>query len=258
LPAEAYIAELATVVEVDGIHHVREFVRRHLAVELRDLFAQVYLQNQSSAAYVYDAAAVASRSLKNTALNYLMLLEDPGWFAAAKGQFLNANNMTDQGAALRAFVNNPSAGSNDIRDELLASFYAQWKGEALVVEQWLALQCAAPVPDNLPRVKALINHEAFDIRNPNKVRSVIGAFCNSNAVGFHALNGEGYAFLADYVIQLNAINPQIASRQLTPLSRWRKYSSGRQELMKAQLRRIMAVENLSKDVYEVVSKSLQE
>jgi aminopeptidase N len=258
LPAEAYISELATVVEVDGIHHVREFVRKHLAVELRELFAQAYLQNQNPAAYVYDADSVAARSLKNTALNYLMLLEDPQWFAAAKAQFTNANNMTDQSAALRAFVNNPSAGSNSIRDELLASFYAQWKGEALVVEQWLALQCAAPVPDNLPRVKALIAHEAFDIRNPNKVRSVIGAFCNSNAVGFHALNGEGYEFLADYVIQLNRINPQIASRQLTPLSRWRKYSGGRQELMKAQLRRVLAVENLSKDVYEVVSKSLQE
>jgi aminopeptidase N len=258
LPSEAYISELATIVEVDGIHQVREYVRKHLAFELRPLFEQVYEQNQSSAPYVYNATAVAARSLKNTALNYLMLLEDPQWFDKARKQFMAANNMTDAGAALRAFVNNPSVGSNAIRDELLASFYAQWKQEALVVEQWLALQCAAPVPNNLPRVKALIEHEAFDIRNPNKVRSVIGAFCNSNAVGFHALNGEGYEFLADYVIKLNTINPQIASRQLTPLSRWRKYSSGRQELMKAQLRRIMAVENLSKDVYEVVSKSLQE
>jgi aminopeptidase N len=258
LPAEAYISELATIVEVDGIHYVREYVRKHLALELQESFEQVYRQNQSPAPYVYDANAVAARSLKNTSLNYLMLLEDPKWFAAARTQFMSANNMTDQGAALRAFVNNPSAGSNNIRDELLASFYTQWKHEVLVVEQWLALQCAAPVPDNLARVKGLIQHEAFDIRNPNKVRSVIGAFCNSNAVGFHALTGEGYEFLADYVIQLNTINPQIASRQLTPLSRWRKYSSGRQELMKAQLRRVMAVENLSKDVYEVVSKSLQE
>ncbi|MES2625607.1 MAG: aminopeptidase N [Pseudomonadota bacterium] len=258
LPSEAYISELATVVEVDGIHLVREFVRRHLARELRELFANVYETNKSSAPYVYDANAVAARSLKNTALNYLMTLEEPYWFEAARIQFINANNMTDEGAALRAFVNNPTESSSSIREELLASFYAKWKHEALVVEQWLALQCAAPVPNNLRKVKALIEHESFDIRNPNKVRSVIGAFCNANAVGFHALNGEGYTFLADYVIQLNGINSQIASRQLTPLTRWRKYSSGRQELMKAQLRRIMAVENLSKDVYEVVSKSLQE
>ncbi|HEY0963325.1 MAG TPA: aminopeptidase N, partial [Pseudomonadales bacterium] len=258
LPSEAYIAELASVIDVDGIHDVREQVRRHLASELGDLFGRVYAANASDAPYVYDAISVARRALKNTVLNYLMLLDDPQWIAAAQRQYETANNMTDAMAGLRAFVNNPSPKTAGLTERLLADFYAKWKGETLVVEQWLSLQSAAPVPGNLPRVLALTKHEAFDLRNPNKVRSVIGAFCNANAVGFHAANGEGYRFLADHVILLNRSNPQIAARQLTPLTRWRKYDAQRQELMKAELRRIMAQENLSKDVYEVLSKSLQD
>ncbi len=258
LPPEAYLAELAVPVDVEGIHAVREQLRRHLARELAELFGSVYHANVSNEPYRYEARAIARRSLKNTVLNYLMLLEMPEWFAAAKQQFDSATNMTDQSAALRAFVNNPCAGNSAIKDQLVAAFYAQWKHETLVVEQWLSLQSAAPVAGNLAGVKQLIEHEAFDLRNPNKVRSVIGAFCNSNLIGFHQADGSGYRFLADYVIKLNASNPQIASRQLTPLTRWRKYDAARQALMQAELRRVMAEPELSPDVYEVVSKSLQE
>ena len=257
LPSEAYISELASEIDVDGIHQVREQVRRHLAHELQDLLGAVYRDNESNEAYVYDAGPVARRSLKNTVLNYLMLLDSTEWFTVAQRQYEGANNMTDAMAGLRALVNNPSRATTALTENLLADFYRKWKHETLVVEQWLALQSAAPVPGNLPKVKALIEHEAFDLRNPNKIRCVIGAFCNSNAVGFHAANGEGYRFLADHIILLNRSNPQIASRQLTPLTRWRKYDQQRQELMKAELRRIMAEDNVSKDVYEVLSKSLQ-
>jgi len=118
------------------------------------------------------------------------------------------------------------------------------------------MQSAAMVPDNLPQVVKLMAHPAFDIRNPNKVRSVIGAFCFNNAVSFHKLDGTGYEFLADQVITLNGINPQIASRLLTPLTRWKKYGHERQSLMQDALRRILAAPDLSPDVYEVVSKSL--
>jgi aminopeptidase N len=201
---------------------------------------------------------VARRSLRNTVLNYLMTLEDPAWFHAAWLQFANADNMTDEAAALRALVNNPCAANESLREELLATFYDKWKHENLVVEQWLSLQSAAPVRDNLPRVQALMKHEAFDPNNPNKIRSVVGAFCNTNAVGFHKVDGSGYRFLADEVIRLNRSNPQIASRQLTPLTRWRKFDAGRQALMKAELLRIRAEPDLSPDVFEVVSKSLQD
>jgi aminopeptidase N len=256
LPSEAYISELMTEVDPDAIHDVREQVRKQLARQLRLLFGEVYQANCSSAAYAYTADDVARRSLKNTVLNYLLTLEDPTWQHQAWLQFAGATNMTDESAALRGLVNNPSASTTALRDELLDTFYRKWKHETLVVEQWLSLQSAAPGRGNLERVKALLAHEAFDIRNPNKVRSVIGAFCNSNLVGFHALDGEGYRFLADYVLILNKSNPQIAARQLTPLTRWRKYGAARQALMKDQLQRILAEPDLSADVFEVVSKSL--
>jgi aminopeptidase N len=258
LPSEAYISELMAEIDPDAIHDVREQVRKQLARQLRLLFGEVYQANVSAAAYVYSADEVARRALKNTVLNYLLTLEDPAWQHQAWLQFAGAGNMTDESAALRGLVNNPSAASADLRDELLGTFYDKWKHETLVVEQWLALQSAAPGRDNLPRVQALLKHEAFDIRNPNKVRSVIGAFCNSNLVGFHALNGEGYRFLADHVLVLNKSNPQIASRLLTPLTRWRRYGAQRQDLMKGQLQRVMAEPDLSADVFEVVSKSLQD
>jgi len=143
-----------------------------------------------------------------------------------------------------------------MKDELLAHFYQQWQSETLVVEQWLSMQSAAMVPDNLSTIQALMQHEAFDIKNPNKVRSVIGAFCHNNAVGFHKLDGSGYEFLADQIIVLNKLNPQIASRLMTPLTRWKKYSPERQQLMQAAMKRILETEDLSPDVFEVVSKSL--
>ena len=258
LPSEAYLSELMSEVDPDAIHDVREQVRRQLARQLRLLFGEVYQANGSPAPYEYSAGEVARRSLRNTVLNYLLTLDDPAWQHQAWLQFAGATNMTDESAALRGLVNNPTAASASLRDELLETFYQKWKHETLVVEQWLALQSAAPGRNNLSRVKALLQHEAFDIRNPNKVRSVIGAYCNSNLVGFHALDGEGYRFLADHVLILNRSNPQIASRQLTPLTRWRKYGPARQALMKTQLQRILSEPDLSADVFEVVSKSLQD
>ena len=143
-------------------------------------------------------------------------------------------------------------------DTLLAAFYDKWQHETLVVEQWFLMQSAAMVPDNLVKVKALMEHPAFDIRNPNKVRSVIGAFCFNNSVGFHSLDGSGYDFLVEQVITLNSMNPQIASRLLTPLTRWKKHMPERQALMQDALKRILEVQDLSPDVFEVVSKSLKQ
>ncbi len=257
LPTEAYLAEIATVVDVDGIHDVREFLRHYLAEKLEAKFLAVYEACLSDSDYTYSADEAARRSLQNTALTYLACLDKPEHWQRVRQQYERANNMTDSSAALRALVNNPSPGSAQMRDELLAHFYERWQHETLVIEQWLLMQSAATVPDNLPQVEKLMAHPAFDIRNPNKVRSVIGAFCFNNAVSFHKLDGSGYEFLVDKVITLNSINPQIASRLLTPLTRWKKYGQGRQDLMQAALRRILAAPKLSPDVYEVVSKSLQ-
>ena len=257
LPSEAYLAELAEEVDVDGIHFVREFLRRHLAAELETKLLTVYEDCRNTVPYLFSAEEIARRSLQNTVLNYLACLDKPECWELIEKQFKTANNMTDSSAAIRALVNNPSEQSKALRDELIAGFYETWQHENLVVDQWFSMQSAVSAPDNLGQIVSLMEHPAFDIRNPNKVRSVIGAFCHNNAVGFHQLDGSGYDFLADQVITLNTLNPQIASRLLTPLTRWKKFSTQRQEIMKAALNRIKETPDLSRDVFEVVSKSLQ-
>jgi aminopeptidase N len=164
--------------------------------------------------------------------------------------------MTDVNAALRLLVNNEAAAAQELKQNALQQFLEKWRHEALVVDQWFSVQATATVPGTLQQVKALLGHDMFDMRNPNKVRSLIGAFSSQNAINFHDISGAGYAFLGDKILELNRLNPQIASRLLTPLTRWKKYDAVRQQLMKTQLERIAAEENLSKDVYEVVIKSL--
>lgn len=257
LPSEAYLGELAAEINVDGIHRVREALADTLAAIHASLFARLYELCQSQDEYRADAAGIARRALKNTSLAYLMRLHRPQWLQACHNQFGNANNMTDVDAALRLLVNSRDADAVELRGAALNNFYDTWRHESLVVNQWFTVQAVASRGGTLGRVKALMQHEAFDIRNPNKVRALIGAFCNMNAVNFHALSGEGYVFLADQVVALNLINPQIASRLLTPLTRWKKYNSARQALMRAQLERIAAEPRLSKDVFEVVTKSLR-
>jgi aminopeptidase N len=255
LPSEAYISELAAEIDIDAIHEVREFMRKQIAIELEQSLVQVYEAMQSNEPYVVEADAIAQRALKNTVLNYLVLLDDEK-IASCFRQYEQADNMTDQSAALRGLL----SGSNELADKLkqqaFDEFYDKWKHEALVIEQWLSMQAGFAAKDNLPEVIKLTQHESFDIKNPNKVRSVIGAFCHQNLVGFHHESGSGYEFLADNVITLNALNPQIAARLLTPLTHWKRQTPDRQKLMQAQLQRILDQDKLSKDVYEVASKSM--
>ena len=142
------------------------------------------------------------------------------------------------------------------KSSCLDSFFEMWQHDSLVVGKWFTIQATASLPGTLDEVKRLIRHSAFDLRMPNHVRSLIGAFSQSNSVNFHQQDGSGYQFLADYVIELNSINPQIASRMLTALTPWRRYDVMRQEMMKTQLSRIVDTPNLSPDVYEVASKAL--
>jgi aminopeptidase N len=191
--------------------------------------------------------------LRNTALAWLLHIDDEEGRTLATSQFNEADNMTDRMGALRALVN---SGYEKEQEQALADFYQQWKDDPQVVEQWFAVQSGSTRTGGLRKVHELMEHPAFTIKNPNKVRALIGAFAGQNLINFHAADGSGYRFLADLVIQLNVLNPQIASRQLAPLTRWRKYDSARQALMKAELERILASGELSSDVYEVVSKSL--
>ena len=255
LPSESFLLEQSEIADIELIHSVRESILDNLSKDLFGLFEQIYRQNEAVVDYVADAESIARRSLKNMALNYLVRSGKEEWLDKCIYQFEKANNMTDQIAALRALILCGGGGVGIKKGEILSSFYSQWQHEPLVVDQWFVSQAIDPSPNTLQNVKDLMRHEDFDIKNPNKVRSLIGAFCSQNHICFHARNGGGYEFLADRVIELDGINPQIASRLLTPLTRWKKFDNYRQGLIQSQLQRIKASPNLSKDVFEVVQKS---
>lgn len=255
LPPESYLIEVAEQADVDAIHAAREFLCNSLALRHRELFQQVFQANQEGGPFTVDADAVARRALKNLALGYLLRSGEPAAIDACRRQFAEAHNMTDQHAALRLLVH-ADAVPDELRREALDSFYRQWSHEPLVVDQWFTIQATRPATGNLGRVQELLQHEKFTLRNPNKVRAVVGAFCGTNHVNFHRQDGSGYRFLADQVLVLDKLNPQIASRLLTPLTRWKKFDPQRQLLMKEQLQRIRAEAELSRDVFEVVEKSV--
>jgi len=252
LPSETYLAEQMQVVDVEAIHAAREFVMLTLAEQLQTQFQALYRNNHKDESGKFDAGAIGRRRIKNTCLSYLSKLEKQDIHQLSQQQFNTAKNMTDQLAALSVIVDNP----HPAKQRCLDSFYHQWQAEALVIDKWFALQASSSMPDTFATVQSLMQHPAFDLKNPNRVRSLIGAFSQSNPLHFHAANGQGYQFLADQIIALNSLNPQVASRMLGALTAWRRYDEARQALMKAQLERIMSTEAISKDVYEVASKSL--
>jgi len=252
LPSETYLAEQMQVVDVEAIHTAREFVLLTLAEQLQAQFKSLYLENHREESGLFDAGAIGRRRIKNTCLAYLGRLGQADSQQWSQQQFATAKNMTDQIAALAVVVN----GSHPAKQQCLAGFYQQWQDEALVIDKWFALQASSHNPDTFANVQALMQHPAFDLKNPNRVRALIGAFSQANPLHFHAANGQGYQFLADQIIALNTLNPQVASRMVSALTSWRRYDPGRQALIKAQLERIMTTEAVSKDVYEVASKSL--
>ncbi len=252
LPSETYLAEQMVVVDVEAIHQARELVVTTLAEQLQTELKAIYAANHRDESGLFDAGAIGRRRIKNTCLAYLSKLEQSDVQLWSSEQFTNAGNMTDQMAALSVIVNSAHAE----KTACLASFYQQWQEEALVIDKWFALQASSSVSDTFATVQTLMQHPAFDLRNPNRVRSVIGAFSQANPLHFHAANGQGYAFLADQIIALNTLNPQVASRMVVALTSWRRFDSARQALMKAQLERIINTDAISKDVYEVASKSL--
>ena len=255
LPSEAYLAELSTVVDPIAIHQAREAVRYKIAAALSDSLRSVYQLNDLKDSYQPSAKAMGQRALKNIALAYMMTLYDEDVFEICLNQFESADNMTDQSAALRLIVNSGLPRAQELKERVLADFYSRWSDEALVIDMWFTIQASCSLPNNISSVNQLLKHEAFDIGNPNRCRALVSGF-TSQGVNFHSLDGSGYTFLADRVIELNSINPMVAARILGPLTRWQKFDEERQKLMKSQLGKILVVEGLSSDVYEVVTKSL--
>ncbi|MBE0577762.1 MAG: aminopeptidase N [Desulfuromonadales bacterium] len=253
LPAEMELAEAMTIADPGAIHMAREVLRKALARELQGEFNAVMLAMQDKGLYSLQARAIGRRSLKNLCLSYVTLLPDSGIRQACFEQFTESDNMTDRMAALTCLVYNRLPKWQ----EALAAFYHQFQDDSLVIDKWFSLQASAPRQETLAKVKELMEHPAFTMRNPNRVRALIGVFAHGNPACFHDLSGDGYAFVADRVLELDALNPQVAARMISPLSRWRRYDSVRQRLMRSQLERIQAQENLSTDVGEIVQKSLQ-
>ncbi|MFZ5760074.1 MAG: aminopeptidase N [Thermodesulfobacteriota bacterium] len=253
LPSEKYLGEQMAVIDVEAIHQARRFARRALAEGLRQRFLALYHSFADRGPYHYDRHSAGRRALKNVALAFLMQLDDPAVMEICLRQFEQATNMTDVLAALQCIVHQADGPE---RRSVLVSFYGQWQKDTLVLDKWFSLQATAPLPGTLAEVRALMRHPAFSMKNPNKVRALIGAFCSGNQLCFHEKSGTGYTFLADRVLELNPVNPQIAARLLAPLSRWRRFDPVRQRLMRAELERILAAPDLSRDVYEVASKSL--
>ncbi|CAI0476153.1 unnamed protein product, partial [Linum tenue] len=251
LPGEGEIMDMMKVADPDAVHAVRSFIRKQLASELRAELLNTVKNNRSSEAYEFNHPNMARRALKNIALAYLASLQDEESATLALNEYKSATNMTDQFAALAAIAQNPGK----TREEVLADFYNKWQDNFLVVNKWFALQARADIPGNVENVRNLLNHPAFDLRNPNKVYALIGGFAGS-PVNFHAKDGSGYKFLGEIVVQLDKINPQVASRMVSAFSRWRRYDETRQSLAKAQLEMIVSANGLSENVFEIASKSL--
>jgi aminopeptidase N len=247
LPDIQIIAQSRASVDPDAIYSAREQVRESFAKQNRATLMSVYAANAETGPYGITPGDMARRSLKNTVLGYL---DDP---ALAAEQYEKATNMTDRVAALSVLTDHE--GSQ--RDAAYDDFYRRFKNYPLVIDKWFSLQAIGVNDNAIARIKGLARHTDFTLKNPNRARSLYGAFAMNNPVVFHRKDGAGYTLLKEAVIELNAINPQIAARMLTPLREWRRYTQDRQEKMKSVLNEIASASKLSPDVFEIVSKSLK-
>mgnify|MGYP005845058479 CR=1 FL=1 len=270
LPAEAVLAEAVVAqggtINPEAIHTARVNLRRHLAAGLRDKFEAAWTALAaaltSAAAYAPDGAQVGQRALRNACLAYLAE-SDADYLQASVVPRLVAQlglsdnrtggNMTDEIAALDTLANLDLPE----REAALADFYARWQNEALVIDKWFSVQATSRLPGTVRHVRALMQHPAFDLTNPNRVYALIRGFCGANPRHFHAFDGSGYALAADVISELQAMNPQVASRIARSFDRWRQFDAGRQAHARAALERIAAIEGLAKDVAEVVGNALK-
>jgi len=254
LPTESFIGDAADIVDVEAIHRRREGARLAIATSLEAQWWEAHARERAAlAGHETDLTpeAKGSRRLANVALSYLVTAGSEAAFAAAEAQYHAARTMTDRLAAMTALLNSPAPA----RDAVLADFHARFAHNNDVIDKWFSAQALANRPDVLVAVQALLAHPDFTIANPNRLRSLVGAFA-ANQRWFHAADGEGYRLLADQLIAVDRMNPQSAARLAVPLGRWRRFDAGRAALMRAELERIMATPGMSKDVLEMASRAL--
>ena len=254
VPSEKYIGEQMDIIDVDGIHAVREFILHEIASQLSSLWLKTYDDyHEPNGSYRFAIWDIGSRQLKNHCLGYLMRLSQYTEVGIQQFEHSLELNMTDTEAALATLTN------LDIpfRKKALSQFYDYWKHDALVIDKWFTIQAVSSLPRTLSEIKRLMRDDLFDIKNPNKVYALIGTFGHHNLIHLHAPTGEGYAFLRNVVQQLDRLNPQISARMVKPLTRWKRYDNERQKLMREQLEIIIQDKMISPDLYELTNKSLE-
>ncbi len=253
LPSEGVLGQQKTPIDVDGIHEARKLVVKGLAQEFQGDLLRTFRECQTNEPYQYNPEAVGRRRLKNMVLGYLMEIADEDIIQLCSEQLYRAGNMTDEIASFTFLVNSDAPN----REEAIESFYRKWKHDPLVIDKWFSAQALSTKGDVHDRVAALNKHPDFDLKTPNRVRSLISVFCSLNQVSFHDKSGRGYEFLVRNIKALDPLNPQIAAGLSKQLTRWRAYDEDRQKLMVGALEDILRQKGLSKHVYEIASKSLR-
>ncbi len=251
LPSQNEIAELFDIIDPLAIAAVHGALTRTLATELADEFLAVYNAHKLDG-YRIEHADIGKRALRNTCLHYLAFGDAALADKLITTQYHQADNMTDAIAALSAAV----AAQLPCRQALLAEYDEKWHQVGLVMDKWLMLQAISPAEDVLTTVRALLNHRSFTMSNPNRIRALIGAFAMHNPLAFHAADGSGYQFMVEMLTELNSRNPQVASRLIEPLIRFKRYDEHRQQLMRAALEQLKTLPNLSGDLFEKITKAL--
>lgn len=252
LPSESWLADQCEA-EVDplAIYHAREYLKRQLATAWEEGLLALYHTQQEQGPYTPTPEAIGRRKLKNFCLSMLMALEQDTHHALALHQYRNAHNMTDVLAALQNLAHTDC----EARSQALADFEQRWRHEPLVMDKWFSLQATSPLPGTLEEVKRLLKHPAFHLANPNKARALLGSFARGNLVHFHRADGAGYRLVAEQILALDALNPQVAARLAGAFQQWRRFDPLRRSLMERTLRD-MAAQRLSVELREVVEKSL--
>ena len=250
LPGEAFLGDQMAIVDVDGVHAVRQAARRELGGALSGALHAIYSRLHAPSETSIDLAAMGRRSLKNACLALLVAAGAPGAVQLADAQFRAASTMTDTLAALGILAQTNTAE----RQAALAAFHARWRHDELVLDKWFAIQAGSTLPETFAAVQDLARHPDFGW-GPNRVRALVGSF-TANRAQFHAASGVGYAFLADTILALDSRNSQLAARMVTPLGAWRRYSSERQARMQAELQRVCDTPGLSRGTFEMASRSL--
>lgn len=253
LPDESYLSEFASPIDPQAIHDACRTVRKALASELGDAFLKTYHNHSVVGAYSLDPAAMGRRAVRSICLAYLVELGDSSHVELAFKQYKTSNNMTDRIAALSVLANLPC----DRRVEALEDFYAKWRDNPLVLDKWFSVQAASRLEDTVESVKALQAHPAFTLKNPNRVRSLLGVLCFGNPANFHRTDGAGYELISDAILRIDRLNPQLSARMVSSFAQWRQFEPQRRARMESILKDMYSSANLSKDLYEMLTRFLK-